>query len=408
MSVLKNKENTFTEKNRFLVYSDQLNATRKQILENAEEMIFRSAIQTFEDEGETIMATDASYLARLTVDGKAVQNGTPTPESPKAIRTVRSINLFGVPIAAYLTGTDYMILNSGSGTAFVAHIEQNTDYTVSSYLFTGANRFRVILFDTDPRLHYGERYEAGHFRNVVTNNSPNAVETKTFNSGSFEWVVLGMSTSSVAYNADAHGQVEEGQTATQYMPIGSIGLTVGGFVTPINLQGNVLASLPDGTKDVLAVDSAGHCVIEKHISHIASYNGESVGSVYLSTTGELTTGAEVYYKASSTSTVDCGYISMPSIPEGASISITAQVTPTIAAKWWTRNQSEVASAFSAISSDLASIQSQIDSIDARVTALESANSKALVLEKPETLKEISEEIEETGEQEEMPLEDAEE
>ena len=115
-------------------------------------------------------------------------------------------------------------------------------------------------------------------------------------------------------------------------------------------------------------------------------------------------GAVIYFPLSQSQTVDLGYIDMPAIPDGATISITAQVTPTIAAKWWTKNQSDVAAAFDAVSSNLAAL-------DARVAALESANAKTLVLEKPDTVKETAEaleEIEEQEEQEEMPLEDAEE
>lgn len=68
-------------------------------------------------------------------------------------------------------------------------------------------------------------------------------------------------------------------------------------VTPIPLQGNVLASLPDGTKDVLAVDSAGHVVFEKNIEY-----------------GELN-GTEnwIAYAAWNSSTQYCYYIGKASI-----------------------------------------------------------------------------------------------
>lgn len=349
-----NKENNFTENNRFLVYSNQLNATRKQILDETEEMISRSAIQTFEDEGETITANDASYLASLTVDGKAVQDGTPTPSNPVPVEVVEPVN-------------------------------------------------------------------------------------------------------------------------------GVFGINVNDVVTPIDLQGNVLASLPDGTKDVLTVDSTGAVTLEKRVRvfevgsadvagigtsagnqyvsvdisdtpnrginstateryiilsnrGVAALNANTVGNTYITGNGSViilvfTNGtfadkaaAQAWvvanstifaYKLATPQTVDLGYIDMPAIPDGAEISIVAQVTPAIAAKWWTKNQSDVAAAFGAVSSDLAAL-------DARVAALESANAKSLVLEKPETVKEtidMQEEIEEQEEQEEqgeqeeqeeMPFEDAEE
>lgn len=344
-----NKENTFTEQNRFLVYSDQLNATRNQILDTAEEMVSRSAIQTFEDEGETIAATDASYLASLTVDGKSVQDGTPMSANP-------------VPI-------------------------------------------EVVGPDSD-----------SHF-----------------------------------------------------------GIQIGEMLYPIDLQGNVLASLPNGTKDVLTVDSVGHCVLEKHTNvwNMRDY----VASTYWYKSGSATNGyyipiarftptaktqqkensycniatgvssSQVYFQTTNSTfidtsfnfnldatvvgatladfklwladndlfivaelatpqTIDLGYITMPTIPDGAEISITAQVTPTIAAKWWTKNQSDVAAAFGAVSSDLATLQGEISALDVRVTALENSNAKSLVLEKPETVKEVEEtesQPEESDEQEETNL-----
>ena len=327
-----NKENTFTEQNRFLVYSDQLNATRKQILDETEEMISRAAIQTFEDEGETVTATDASYLASLIVDGKAVQDGTPTPSNP-------------IPIQ------------------------------------------------------------------VVGLNSDN-----------------------------------------------EFGIQIGETLYPIDLQGNVLASLPDGTKDILTVDAGGHVVLTKNIAQhtcdgsenwgvhasIASwffvdwlvpdmdYSKGNSGIASLSNTYAFIPYADVgsiadnqfsfgivavngnkrivvketsvttkdafktwlasnnltfMYPLTTPQTIDLGYISMPAIPDGSTISITAQVTPTIAAKWWTKNQSGGAAAFGAVSSDLAALQDEISALDVRVTALESANAKTLVLGKPETVKE---------------------
>lgn len=331
-----NKENAFTEQNRFIVYSDQLNTTKKQILDTAREMISRSAIQAFEDEGETITATDASYLASLTIDGKAVQDGTPTPTNP-------------VPIEV------------------------------------------------------------------------------------------------VGLNDDSE-----------------FGIQIGETLYPINLQGNALVSLPDGTKDVLTVDSVGHVVLEKRTNRkvfdgsetwtafafahgsgfysteindmigtsaamvdkaicsaftITSSNNDTYdGNMYFDSNklpccinshytvlnsfkAWLAANPVYLYYACTLQTVDLGYISMPPIPNGAEISITAQVTPTIAAKWWTKNQSDVAKAFGAVSSDLAALQGAISALDARVTALEGSNTKSPVLEKHGTSKEDA--------QEEMNLDDAE-
>lgn len=427
-----NKENTFTENNRFLVYSDQLNATRKQILGETEEMISRSAIQTFEDEGETITANDASYLASLTVDGKAVQDGTPTPDSPVDVQVVQSINLFDAN-GSYAISSQSMqgaktISDYGEIRAVDTSLDTRTaSYSASDFKFrlpagtytitvfvdnaiTSASRmFR--LYDSDNTIIY---QEIANLANVGVYN-----RTLAFNNEKD----LGFVTK--LYDGAIRVQIESGSTATPYIPYGSIGLKVNDTITPIDLQGNVLASLPDGTKDVLTVDSAGHVVIDKCVGYTAQATTDgivaTVGVDAISSTGDLSDNADVYYKLATASIIDAGYITMPAIPDGAEISITAQVTPTIAAKWWRGNQSDMAAALSAVSSDLGNIQSKIDALDARVTALESANSKNLLIEKLEDSKETTEdeiseepeeleepeEAEELEEQEQMPLDDEE-
>lgn len=61
--------------------------------------------------------------------------------------------------------------------------------------------------------------------------------------------------------------IEAGSTATEYAPYLD-------SVTPIPLNGNVLASLPDGTHDELAIDDAGHAVIEKIVG-VYEYDGSN-------------------------------------------------------------------------------------------------------------------------------------
>ena len=159
--------------------------------------------------------------------------------------------------------------------------------------------------------------------------------TFTINEPTTVYVFIRIETGYVANNVVFKPQIEFGANKTPYVPYGCIGLQIGNTVTPIDLKGNVLASLPDGTHDVLNIDSAGHKLIEKNTGYIVSYNGESVGDVYISTTGELSTGASVYYKLATTATIDMGYITPPAIASGSVISILATLTPTITPTWWT-------------------------------------------------------------------------
>lgn len=72
-----------------------------------------------------------------------------------------------------------------------------------------------------------------------------------------------------------YGQSVQSGTPTPSNPVeiqvvqapsgGTFGISVNETVTPIDLQSNVLASLPDGTKDVLTIDSTGHCALTKRV-----------------------------------------------------------------------------------------------------------------------------------------------
>ena len=161
-------------------------------------------------------------------------------------------------------------------------------------------------------------------------------------SGSGRSVTVG--TSSSLKSLDVHGESIQDGTPTPDAPVevqvveaptgGQFGILIGDTVTPIDLQGNVLASLPDGTHDRLLVDSAGHKTIDNAVGHIASYNDETVGDIWLSNTGQLTTGADVYYKLATPQTIDLGYIDMPTIESGDAISVSANIVPVIDAAWW--------------------------------------------------------------------------
>ena len=190
-------------------------------------------------------------------------------------------------------------------------------------------------------------------------------------------------------------------------PVGGVfGISINGVVTPIDLQGNVLASLPDGTKDVLTIDSTGAVTLEKNVG-VAVIDGVTVkcigktdygnnvranitlpGQLNVSSSERLncyndkfristepvntpsqdssaysyelyasfsfavipiaalassdTAGINAWFAANPTTvvyplatpqTIDLGHIDMPAVPLDAQISVTAAVTPTITAEW---------------------------------------------------------------------------
>lgn len=175
---------------------------------------------------------------------------------------------------------------------------------------------------------------------------------------------------------------------------GPLSLVIGNTSVAINLQGNALASLPDGTRDELHVDSAGHCVLTKrvgkytitgsepygntgqygsyyrivisplsgsaeavprvnssgyctHAPYVPNASGQSVhayangGTIGLFALGTTVTevqtaytGAVVYYKLLNEQTIDLGYIAPPAIPSGSVVTISASLTPEFTLEWW--------------------------------------------------------------------------
>ena len=88
-----------------------------------------------------------------------------------------------------------------------------------------------------------------------------------------------------------HGESIQDGTPTPDAPVevqvveaptgGQFGILIGDTVTPIDLKGNVLASLPDGTHDRLLVDSAGRVTLEKHVMKRLLTNADTWGFQYV-------------------------------------------------------------------------------------------------------------------------------
>lgn len=91
---------------------------------------------------------------------------------------------------------------------------------------------------------------------------------------------------------------------------GDVGITITDGTTTRNytipLGNNEIAGIGD-YKDELIIDSNGHCWLNKKTAKINSYNGETITTDYMSTTGSLTTGATVYYVLDTPQLIDLNY-----------------------------------------------------------------------------------------------------
>lgn len=237
--------------------------------------------------------------------------------------------------------------------------------------------------------------------------------------------------SSYLYSLVVDGKAVQDGTPTPSEPVpiqvvglnndNEFGIQIGETLYSIDLQGNVLASLPDGTKDVLTVDSVGHVVMEKR-TFIETYDGtdmskwstsgttylfgvrtdstiESVqvtadnslcsSTVYKSITGSSETigysnttrilrfrpetnltleSLQTYFQNHPTTfvlplaapqTIDLGYIDIPQIPDGSEIKIIAQITPNIDVEWWTINQDATARAIYTVMDEIETTETNV-------------------------------------------------
>lgn len=69
-------------------------------------------------------------------------------------------------------------------------------------------------------------------------------------------------------------------------------------------------------KDELIIDKIGHCYLNKKTAKIDSYNGETITTDYMSTTGGLDTGATVYYVLDTPQLIDLNYTADLTLYEG--------------------------------------------------------------------------------------------
>lgn len=230
------------------------------------------------------------------------------------------------------------------------------------------------------------------------------LDTHLYASASGERVMVDGASSVKGLTIDGRSIQDGTPTPDTPVPVqvveGPLSLVIGDASVAINLQGNTLASLPDGTRDELHVNSAGHVWIEKRVGQIltptnissvnnltqvtdgarwnidvdglaseeipnGSTNGYCshtpfsrtlalgslgshvftfAGKVYYIIEGDFTTSTAVtwvnthqmtiIYPLATPQTIDLGYIDPPAIPSGSVVTISASLTPEFTLEWW--------------------------------------------------------------------------
>ena len=387
------------------VLPDQIISTVSQTYATKDE-----ALNTASGSGRSITTTDAAGLPLrdLTVYGESIQDGTPTPDAPVEIRTVRGMNLAD-PSAfqnGYMAATAAGTVDPGLAAQSATMKEQTTAYIPviagESYTFYTANSS-------------GEQGWLAYrfFDSAYTTIANRPAKAYAEESASFDDIVAPSNAAYVRMSARMYddGVMMVSRSAMPFVPYGSIGIGVTHdgteTVTPIDLQGHTLASLPDGTQDVLHVEN-GQAWIEKNVGKLVFDGDETVTAdrtkaqldswairgtydmdwkystradrrvlsdqdtvtssyavqpslwsaattpgvsvwndgVYIRATKSLFANADaveswlsanplqILYPLLDTEIIDLGEVSLPTVQDGDTVRIIAEVTPEFDTSWW--------------------------------------------------------------------------
>lgn len=264
--------------------------------------------------GEVISVSDSASakLRGLHLYGKSVQDGTPTPEAPVEIESagevgnittqIRTVNLFDisqnieVPVFSISgsgnTFTVTALSNTNGNVVFIRvpiDVPVGTTVSISSQSLNG-NDFKLQNRRTEGGIVEGEvsaytlvRKKGLRLFAVCNPFGQGSVSVVTGQTATYTNVVVNIGFTALLW------EPYKSQTLTYPTPNGLPGI-------PVESCGNYTDA--DGQQWICDEVDFGVGKKAQRVGVIDSYNSESVGDVYMSSTGQLTTGAKVLYPLS--------------------------------------------------------------------------------------------------------------
>lgn len=239
---------------------------------------------------------------------KYTGGASPNPDYPQEIEVVDGYNLFGLNDFS----GDY---NSRDYTSFGNNISIKTNYGIVSALNITSNEFRIttknaydnsqkwLLTNLKPNTTYTissdieNNLTTGNIRIFDTQLSYNVDKISkiftTNENGEYEIPLMfyGLNGASDRYAILKNVQLAEGTQPKPYLPYNNIGVKVTGTsyepyqetIYPIDLQGNTICKLPNGTKDELSIDNKGNVLLTKKVGKyiITSDNVDDLDVYYI-------------------------------------------------------------------------------------------------------------------------------
>lgn len=232
--------------------------------------------------GERVTVYDTSSLKGLEVNGRSVQNGTPTPDAPVPVQVVGgplSLVIGDVSVTINLQGNTLASLPDGT------HDELHVDSAGRVWV---EKRTNAIVFD-------GSTDEIWS----IQSNGNRAATASGYPLASDLWPAGNQSASTTAniytsnFAASSPGRLASG--------------TIGASINNASY---------DGFHPFLFGDGSGAMTIDAWTTYLSSKP------------------VTVIYQLATPQTIDLGYIDPPAIPSGSVVTISASLTPEFMLEWW--------------------------------------------------------------------------
>ena len=285
-----------------------------------------ASIQTASGTAVTFPQAAERPLSGLNIYGHSTQDGTPSPENPVPIVSAGSVMTTGAQLfeASLINGVQdngISATHNANGSIKVTGIIEQTDgtnlYSQKFHLNEGEYSiglsigvdFYVSIVPYNSTLaaldcNIGNTsahgfiedgdYTLRFYRETESNENINFEVYVMINSGStaLPWEPYTGGIPGVnPYEGEINVSVSDGNAQSQTLPISTPGGLPG---IPVTSGGNYTDE--NGQQWIADVKDYGTGKYTQNIGQIASYNGEGVGDVWMSSTGQLTTGANVIYQ----------------------------------------------------------------------------------------------------------------
>ena len=256
-------------------------------------------IVSAQGENLSLVNVKGSKLNALSVYGKSTQSGTPSPDNPVPIVSAGDSGEINVTVGGKnLIPFPYLSPLGGAGTVYEV---DGVTYTVQAdggikCVGTPTSKFGPTLC----RIRFSEESLKANDSESVTNGKVTLSGGPLyFDSNNNTTFIYWASRVDTPVDMTIYPQVEYGTVATAYEPYKTpqtLTLSTPGGLPgiPVTSGGNYTDE--NGQQWIVDVKDYGTGKYTQNIGQIASYNGEGVGDVWMSSTGQLTTGANVIYQ----------------------------------------------------------------------------------------------------------------